>query len=128
MKIITLFAVAATLGAASLLAAGPAAAQAAAKKPMTYDCTKAGNKNKAACKTAAPAPMAAAPVAKPMAAPMAKPAAPMARPAAAPMARPAAGAKPLAANSVRATLKNGKTVTYNCDLAGNKSKTACKTR
>ena len=122
MKMITLFAAAAALAGASLAVSAPASAQAAAKKPMTYDCTKAGNKNKAACKTAAPAMAAApAPAAKPMAA------APM---AAAPMAaKPAAKAAMTGPNrpgTVTATLKNGKVVHYDCTLAGNKSKKACK--
>ena len=73
-----MIALAAALG--FITAAAPAAAQAtkaAAVKPMNYDCTKAGNKNKAACKNvavAAPAkPATMTPAAKPMAATPAKP-------------------------------------------------------
>ena len=109
--------------APAAMAAKPAA------KPMNYDCTKAGNKNKAACKNVvvAPtaAPVAAMAPAKPMAAPMAmapaKAAAPMA------MAKPkaAAGPKAYGPNEVAATLKNGKVVHYDCSKAGNKDKKAC---
>ncbi len=140
--------------AASAAAAKPAAMPAAAKpaatpapaaaakvaKPMTYDCTKAGNKNKAACKGgAAPAaPIAVAAPVKPLApiaaaksvAPLAPVAA--ARPAAplAPLApvKPRAAKAPAAVNPnlVAATLKNGKVVHYDCSKAGNQTKTACK--
>ena len=82
----------------------------AVKTERNYDCRLAGNKNKAACKTAAaPAakPMVAAPAAKPMVA------------AAKPMARPAPAAKP-------ATATPG-TRTYDCAKAGNANKTVCKT-
>jgi hypothetical protein len=100
-------------------------------KPMNYDCTKAGNKNKAACKNVVVPPAAAPMAAKPMAAaPAAKPMAmaPAAAPAAmAPAARPRAAAapKPVNPNEVTATLKNGKTVHYDCSKAGNKDKKAC---
>ena len=59
----------AALIAPLVLAAGAAqAADApAAKKPMNYDCTKAGNANKAACKGAAPAATTSMAAAKPAA-------------------------------------------------------------
>ncbi len=63
-----LITVLAACAAVSLAASGAGAAT----KPMNYDCTKAGNKNKAACKGAGAAPMAAAPA---KAAPAPKPAA-----------------------------------------------------
>jgi len=154
MKLLTIFAAAATFAGGSLIAAAPAAAQAAAPaaKTMNYDCTKPGNKNKVACKTAAPAAM------KPMAA--AKPAAAAAKPMNYDCSKagnknkaacktsamaPAMTAKPMAAapvatkatvrqtsttavrpGTVAATLKNGKVVHYDCTKAGNKDKQACK--
>lgn len=66
--------------------------------------------------------------AKPAARTMAKPAATMpAKPAAAMPAKPRAAA-PARSNThmAKATLRNGKQVTYNCSLAGNKNKQACK--
>ncbi|MDO7843027.1 hypothetical protein [Sphingomonas immobilis] len=64
---------------------------------------------------AKPAPVVAAkPVAKPVPVAAAKPA-PKPKPAAAPAGR-----------MVQAKLANGKTVTYNCSLAGNATKKACK--
>jgi hypothetical protein len=84
--------------AVALIAAPAGFASAAEKKAPTYDCTKKGNANKAACKTvaAAPAPVAAA-------APMAKPAAPMvaAKPVAAPAAKPVAAAAAAAPTPVK---------------------------
>ncbi len=62
----------------------------------------------------------------------AKPATTAAKPAAAkpvaakPVAKTAAKKTAAGGNYAKATLKNGKTVTYNCNLAGNKSKQACK--
>jgi hypothetical protein len=113
--------------AAKPMAMAPAAK--APAKPMNYDCTKAGNKNKAACKNVMPvaaAPMAAA---KPMAAPAAmapaKPA-PAAMAAAPAKAKMAAAPKPVNPNIVTATEKNGKVVHYDCSKAGNKTKKACK--
>lgn len=98
MKLFTLFAAVATIAGGSLLAASPAAAQAAAStaKTMNYDCTKPGNKNKAACKTAT----TAAP-AKPMNA-----------------AKPMAAATPVAMAA--------KPMNYDCSKPGNKNKAACK--
>jgi len=119
-----MIALAAALGLATTVYAAPPVAAPAAK-PMNYDCTKAGNKNKAACKNVVAAPVAAMAPAKPMAAPMAmapaKAAAPMA------MAKPkaAAGPKAYGPNEVAATLKNGKVVHYDCSKAGNKDKKAC---
>ena len=162
-----MIALAAALGLATTVYAAPPAASPAAK-PMNYDCTKAGNKNKAACKSVAvaPKPMAAAPAMAPKAAtapaamaakPATKPmnydctkagnknkaacknvvAVPVAAPvaamapakAAAPMAmakpKAAAGPKTYGPNEVAATLKNGKVVHYDCSKAGNKDKKAC---
>lgn len=98
-----------------------------AKSLFHYDCTKAGNKNKAACKTTTAAPVAAAPAAtKPV---VAKPASPgFFHRAAAPAA--AAPARTYAANgnTVAYTTKTGKVIHYDCSKAGNKNKTACKGR
>ena len=91
-----MIAVAAALGLAAY--AAPAAAQTAAK-PMNYDCTKAGNKNKAACKNVVAPAMA--PVKAVKTAPMA-PLTPV---------KAVAPAKPM---------------NYDCTKAGNKNKTACK--
>ena len=78
------------------------------KSERSYDCTKAGNKNKAACKTAA----------KPMAMPAPVRVAP-------PPARvaPAAAAKPAPARSVAvaSAARN-----YDCAKAGNANKAVCK--
>lgn len=76
------------------------------------------------CSTAATAQTK--PAAKPTPAKVAaaKPAPAPAKPA----AKPAPRAKPAAATGARlvsAKLSNGKTVTYNCALAGNKTKKAC---
>ena len=119
---------------AQTAAAVPAAK---AKVAMKYDCTKAGNKNKAACKTAAVIP-AAKTVAPAMAA---KPA--MSTPAAAPVVKKPMfggmmGAKPAVAkpatpkaaasnnpNEVAYTTKSGKVIHYDCSKAGNKNKKAC---
>ena len=79
-----------------LLAAGPASAR-------NYDCTKAGNANKAECKAAA-----AKPAAKPAAA---KPAAAAAK----------APAKTAAAKPAATAERN-----YDCSKAGNANKAACK--
>lgn len=94
-------------------------------KPMNYDCTKAGNKNKAVCKTVV-VPPAGVSAARPAAA--AAPAArttPSAVAAAAPKFRAPAAAKPVNPNEVAATLKNGKVVHYDCSKTGNKDKKAC---
>ncbi len=125
--------------------AKPMAAATPAKpaKPMNYDCSKAGNANKAACKGAAPAAMAKSPMAPPVAAAKAPPAKPMA--AVAPVARPAPPATPRPAvaasasamgrpavaqgqpgRTVEWTTKTGKIVHYDCSKAGNANKTACK--
>ncbi len=94
-----MIALAAALGLATIVYAAPPA-MAPAAKTMNYDCTKAGNKNKAACKTVvvAPKPMAAAPAMAPKAA-----------------VAPAMAAKPAA-----------KPMNYDCTKAGNKNKAACK--
>lgn len=102
-------------------AKAPAAiAAATSAKPAgarNYDCSKAGNANKAVCKGAtASAP--AAPVAyspPPVARPAAKPVVTAARP----MARPGAP-------TVAWTTKTGKVVHYDCSKAGNQNKQACK--
>ncbi len=132
--------------------AAPATTVAKAKKTMTYDCTKAGNKNKAACKTAAPvaAATAATPAAPVVKKPMfggmmaPKPATPAAPAVAAPAvkkpmfggmmtpkpaaAKPAAKADSNNPNLVAYTTKSGKVIHYDCSKAGNKNKTACKGR
>ena len=111
----------------AMAAAKPAAPMAMAPvakapaKPMNYDCTKAGNANKAVCKNVvAPPPTASA--AKPAAAAM--PIVPARAAATAAVARPAAP-KAMGPNEVTATLKNGKTVHYDCSKTGNKEKKAC---
>ena len=70
--------------------------------------------------------IAATPVAKPTPAKMmaAKPAPAIAAKAVAAAPKPKAAAAP-AGRMVSAKLANGKTVTYNCALAGNKTKKAC---
>lgn len=86
------------IAAALLMPFGLAATPASAQAARNYDCSKAGNANKAVCKGA-----------KPAAAPAAKPAtAPRAAPAAKPMA-----AAPAARN-------------YDCTKAGNANKAVCK--
>jgi len=75
--------------------AGPAQAATSARH---YDCSKAGNANKAACKVAAPAPKPAA----------AKP------------------AKPAVTTTTSVTTKTT-TRHYDCTKAGNKNKTECRT-
>jgi large subunit ribosomal protein L22e/Meckel syndrome type 1 protein len=102
-----------------VLAAGAAQAAdpPAAKKPMNYDCSKAGNKNKQACKDAAP--VAPTPPAAP------------ARAASVPSVRaaPAAvAATTKSGNIVEWKTTTGKIVHYDCDKAGNKTKQACKGR
>jgi len=102
----------------------------APKMPMNYDCTKAGNKNKAACKNVV-VPPATATAAKPAAAAM--PIAPARAAASAAVARTANAAAPARMatarianpNEVAATQKNGKVVHYDCSKAGNKDKKAC---
>lgn len=73
-------------------------------------------------------PTTASAAAKPAARTTAKPAAAMpARATAATPAKPRTAA-PARSNThlAKATLRNGKQVTYNCSLAGNKNKQACK--
>jgi len=123
MPLSTQSTMAAAVATMMLFGAMPAAAQAA--KPMNYDCTKAGNKNKAACKAAAGTPTATP--AKPATAAMPAPAPRAAKPAVA--AAPAATVRPAAtprAGTVAATLKNGKVVHYDCSKKGNQTKAACK--
>lgn len=116
--------------AAPMAKAAPAAPIAKAAPPMVaatsakhYDCSKAGNVNKTACKGVAPAPAAAqAPVAaqapRPAAAPMT---APTHTVAAAPVQTPSGSPR-----IVEWTEKNGKVVHYDCTKAGNFNKKACK--
>src|SRR5437763_7888151 len=95
---------AAALGVGCTLASS-APALAAAKN---YDCTKAGNANKAACKGAAKAATAAAAKATP--------------------SKPAAAAAKPSATKVSSTTTT-KTVTqknYDCTKAGNANKAVCK--
>jgi large subunit ribosomal protein L22e/Meckel syndrome type 1 protein len=98
---------------AAALAAGCALASSspAFAAPKNYDCTKPGNANKTACKTAAKSPATAAAKATPAAA----------------KAAPAKAAKP-AETKVSSTTTT-KTVTeknYDCSKAGNKNKAVCK--
>ena len=109
--------------AAMTSAAKPAAMATATKapaKPMNYDCTKAGNKNKAVCKNVV-APPAMASAARPAAAVMPV----VAARASANAAARTPVAKGYGPNEVAATLKNGKVVHYDCSKAGNKDKKAC---
>jgi len=104
-----------------------------AKKTMSYDCTKAGNKNKAACKSAAAAKPATPAVSTPApATPVAAAPAPKK-----PMFGGMMGAKPSTPkatakteannpNVVAYTTKTGKVIHYDCSKAGNKNKAACK--
>ena len=108
----------AVLGAAILLLAPLALpASASASTPRHYDCTKAGNANKAACKAAAKTPPSS-----PMAA--APPVAPQ------PTASSSAASQPAATGGapriVAWTEKNGKVVHYDCSKRGNFNKKACK--
>lgn len=83
------------------------------------------------CGTAASAQMKPAAKPTPTKTVAAKPAAAAAKPVPAMAAKPALAAKPAprakaaAGRMVSAKLSNGKTVTYNCSLAGNKTKKAC---
>ena len=100
----------------ALMAAGVVGLSAAPAAARTYDCSKAGNANKAECKAGAKPAKAAA--AKPTAAKSVKAA-----------AKPAP-AKATAAKT--ATVAMTKTVVkternYDCRLRGNKNKAACKT-
>ena len=113
--------VAGTAYAAPTTTAAPAvaAAHSAAKKPKGMVMAK---------------PMASMPMGtKSMVASAATPAAPAGKPVASAMMMAHAKAKPAMMNKsgaaprmVQARLSNGKTVTYNCSLAGNQNKKACK--
>jgi len=97
MKLVLL----AALGLAATAHAAPPAAAPTAQavtpvKGINYDCTKAGNKNKAACKNVTPAGVTAT----------VKPAVPAVRTPAAATAKPA--------------------MNYDCTKAGNQNKAACK--
>ena len=101
-----------TLGAAALLYGTAAGAQMkpapAAKATVAAKTTTA--KTSVAVKTA----------------PAAKPAPAMAKPAPAAVAKPRAKAAPAATGRMVTTkTTTGKTITYNCSLAGNKAKKAC---
>lgn len=96
-----MIAFAAAFGTAILGAAAHAAPQATtppAAKGMTYDCTKAGNKNKAACKNVTQGAVAATTK---------------------PSTTPKLAAAPVAASAP-------KPMNYDCTKAGNKNKQACK--
>lgn len=112
--------------------AAPAANTPAAAKPRNYDCSKAGNANKAACKSLAPtasskpAPEVTAPAARTGAARPTQAAAPAAQTYA-----PTQQSRPAAASAGRSrivewTTKTGKVVHYDCSKAGNFNKQACK--
>ncbi len=90
----------------------------AAAAPRNYDCSKAGNANKAVCKGAT---TAAKPIAYGAPATVARPTA--SRPAA--VASSATVARP-GAPTVAWTTKTGKVVHYDCSKAGNQTKQACK--
>lgn len=110
---------------------------AAATAARTYDCTKAGNANKAACKGVTPTAAAPAAASTPMASAV-HPATAPARPqpqaqAASPAAASAPAAAPHATTAsasggriVEWTTKTGKVVHYDCSKAGNFNKQACK--
>ena len=98
---------------AAVMAFGVAGLGAAPAAARTYDCTKAGNATKAACKPGAK-PAKAAAAAKPAKAAAA------AKPATAAAAKPA---KP--AVTTKTAVKTERN--YDCRLAGNKTKAACKT-
>ena len=83
------------IAAACMLASGSPAAAAA----RNFDCSKAGNANKAACKGAVAKPAAAATAARPA---------------------------PKAAPRVAATTTRSVTRTYDCTKAGNANKSQCK--
>ena len=83
------------IAAACMLASGSPAAAAA----RNYDCSKAGNANKAACKGAVAKPAAAASAARPA---------------------------PKAVPKVAATTTRSVTRTYDCTKAGNANKSQCK--
>lgn len=110
----SIFAMSIALAAAALV---PAGAQA-----RNYDCAKAGNATKAACKSPATAAKPAVQRAAP--ATVARPA--LTRSAA---TRPAA-TRPIAARAgapgAAWTTKTGKVVHYDCAKAGNQTKQACK--
>ena len=110
------------LFALSVLAAGctlASSAPAAAAAARNYDCSKPGNANKAACKTAAAKPAKAAPAPK---AKEAKAAAPKAaKTAQAGKAAPAA--KPAAKPAVKQAANDRH---YDCSKAGNANKAVCK--
>jgi large subunit ribosomal protein L22e/Meckel syndrome type 1 protein len=98
-------------------AATPAAAT--ASRTIHYDCSKAGNANKAQCKGAAPV-AAAVPVQRP---------ASVARPAPAVAQARTSAFRPAAQTSNRTvawTTKTGKVLHYDCSKAGNATKQACK--
>ncbi len=108
---------AAAVKPAPVAAAKPAAVPAAARH---YDCSKAGNATKAACRGATPvAPVVAA---RPAPAPAPRPM-PVSHPQ--PVARPAAPAQP-SGRIVAWTTKTRKGVHYDCSKAGNLNKQACK--
>ncbi len=86
----------AALGLAGVAHAAPQATTPPAAKGMNYDCTKAGNKNKTACKNVTPGGVAAP-------------------------AKPAMAAAPAMAAKAPA-----KPMNYDCTKAGNKNKAACK--
>ena len=96
-----MIALAAAFGLATAGQAAPPAAQATtppAAKGMNFDCTKAGNKNKAACKSVTTGGVAAAP-------------------------KPAAAAVPATQGVAASAPKN---INYDCTKAGNKNKQVCK--
>ena len=84
-----------------------------AKKTMSYDCMKAGNKNKASCKTAATTTTTK----KSMIGGM------MGKKTAASTTTKMTTTK---AGTVAYTTKSGKVIHYDCTKAGNKNKAACK--
>jgi hypothetical protein len=97
---------AAALAAACVIASGAPALAA----PKNYDCSKAGNANKAVCKSAAKDATKAA-----KAAPAAKP------------AKAAAAPKPAITKvSSTTTTKTATTKNYDCTKPGNKNKAMCK--
>ena len=94
---------------------GSMMAGAKAKTTMKFDCTKAGNKNKAACKTKT-GTVGNLPGTMPTGSHVANP-----PPLKGRMAAPAGKA-----GTVAYTTKSGKVIHYDCSKAGNKNKSACK--
>lgn len=101
---------------AAIMAVGVTGLAATPASARNYDCTKAGNANKAECKSGAkPTPKAVA----------AKPAAKAAAKAAAkPATKPTVAAKTVTKVETKTVVKSERS--YDCTKAGNANKTVCK--